>query len=133
MKKGILLALAALCLLSGCAQPDSLTLDLHQGYGEHVKLLHLNASTAAKQERIEGFYAMLEDAEPLEKEFRLFSYYPDYYLRLQQDGHGTVAAVVDVNGDYVDFYYMGEDVAKEPQLYRSHMTAEEFRALVHQN
>ena len=76
---------------------------------------------------------MLEDAEPLDKDFSLFAYYPDYFLQINQAGSGTVGAVVDVNGDYIDFYYLGEDVAEEPQLYRSHTTAADFKKLVHQN
>ena len=68
--------LAALC--AGCSQPDSLTLDLSQGYGKHTKLIHLNASTAEKEQRLQGFYQVLEEADPLEKDFSLFAYYPDY-------------------------------------------------------
>ena len=68
--------LAALC--TGCSQPDSLTLDLSQGYGKHTKLIHLNASTAEKDQRLQGFYLVLEEADPLEKDFSLFAYYPDY-------------------------------------------------------
>ena len=67
------------------------------------------------------------DAEPLDKEFSLFTYYPDYLLELNRNGQ-TTTAYVDVNGQYIDFYYEGEE-----QLYRSHTTAEEFRQLVHQN
>ena len=70
---------------------------------------------------------MLEDAEPLDKEFSLFTYYPDYLLELRRNGQ-TTTAYVDVNGQYIDFYYEGEE-----QLYRSHTTAEEFRQLGHQN
>ncbi len=132
MKKAISLLLAtALCAFcTGCSQPDSLTLDLSQGYGEHVKLLHVNASTAEKEERLAAFAQVLEEADPLDKDFSLFAYYPDYFLELQDNGKHS-AAVVDVNGEFVDFYYLGEDVAETPQLYRSHTTADEFRKLVH--
>ena len=51
----------------------------------------------------------------------------DYLLELNRNGQ-TTTAYVDVNGQYIDFYYEGEE-----QLYRSHTTAEEFRQLVHQN
>ena len=46
MKKitALLLALA-LCLLAGCQNPNAIQMDLSRGYGEQLKLLHLNAST----------------------------------------------------------------------------------------
>ena len=129
MKKVLcaLLAAASLALCAGCSRPDAQTLDLLQGYGNQTKLLHLNASSSQKAQRIEGFCQVLEDAEPLDKEFSLFTYYPDYLLELRRNGQ-TTTAYVDVNGQYIDFYYEGEE-----QLYRSHTTAEEFRQLVHQN
>ena len=135
MKKVLcaLLAAASLALCAGCSRPDAQTLDLLQGYGNQTKLLHLNASSSQKAQRIEGFCQVLEDAEPLDKDFSLFAYYPDYFLQINQAGSGTVGAIVDVNGDYIDFYYLGEDVAEEPQLYRSHTTAADFKKLVHQN
>ena len=125
MKKVLcaLLAAASLALCAGCSRPDAQTLDLLQGYGNQTKLLHLNASSSQKAQRIEGFCQVLEDAEPLDKDFSLFAYYPDYFLQINQAG----------NGDYIDFYYLGEDVAEEPQLYRSHTTAADFKKLVHQN
>lgn len=121
--------LAALC--AGCSQPDSLTLDLSQGYGKHTKLIHLNASTAEKDQRLQGFYQVLEEADPLEKDFSLFAYYPDYLLELTNNDQ-TTTAIVDVNGDYIDFYYPTEEDST-PQLYRSRTSAADFRKLVHQN
>lgn len=134
MKKVISLLLAtALCVLcAGCSQPDSLTLDLSQGYGQHLKLLHLNASTAEKKELLESLAQVLENSEPLDKDFSLFAYYPDYLLELQDNGQ-TTTAIVDVNGDYIDFYYPGETLEEPQQLYRSQITAAEFRKLVHWN
>ena len=135
MKKAFsLLLAAALCVLcAGCTQPDSQTLDLYQGYGNNLKLIHLNASSAEKQERMDAFAQVLEDSQPLDKDFSLFAYYPDYFLELKKTGQASCVAVVDVNGEYIDFYYVGEDVAAEPQLYRSNVTADQFRKLVHQS
>ena len=129
MKKNAALLLAAVLFLlcAGCSQPDSLTLDLFQGYGQHLKLIHLNASSGEKEERMEAFSQVLENAEPLDKSFSLFAYYPDYLLELNDNGQ-TTTAYVDVNGNYIDFYYDGEE-----QLYRSNVTAAEFKKLVHQN
>ena len=129
MKKTAALLLAAVLFLlcAGCSQPDALTLDLFQGYGQHLKLIHLNASSGEKEERMEAFSQVLENAEPLDKSFSLFAYYPDYLLELNDNGQ-TTTAYVDVNGNYIDFYYDGEE-----QLYRSNVTAEEFKKLVHQN
>ncbi len=132
MRKVIsLLLAAALCVLcAGCSQPDSLTLDLSQGYGQHLKLLHLNASTAEKKELLEAFQQVLENSDPLDKDFSLFAYYPDYLLELQDNGQ-TTTAIVDVNGDFIDFYYPGETLEEPQQLYRSQVTAADFRKLVH--
>ena len=129
MKKTAALLLAAVLFLlcAGCSQPDALTLDLFQGYGQHLKLIHLNASSGEKEERMEAFSQVLENAEPLDKSFSLFAYYPDYLLELNDNGQ-TTTAYVDVNGNYIDFYYDGEE-----QLYRCNVTAAEFVKLVHQN
>lgn len=134
MKKLLCLFLIAAmaCVLSGCDNPDSLQLDLSRGYGEHLKLIHLNASTEEKRERIEAFGEAIRSAEPLEKELSLFAYYPDYRLEITpwEDGE-TLTAIVDINGDFVDFYFPGPYPEKSAVLYRSQTTAEEFKKLVH--
>ena len=122
----VLLTAGLLCFLAGCDHPDSLQLDLSRGYGERLKLIHLNASTEEKRERIEAFAAALEDAQPLDKDFSLFAYYPDYLLQIIGKDL-SLTAIVDVNGDYVDFYFPDEGTT---QLYRSSMTAQEFVKLV---
>lgn len=63
----LLLACALCAFCAGCSQPDALTLDLSQGYGRHTKLIHLNASSAEKEARLQAFYQVLEEANPLEK------------------------------------------------------------------
>ena len=128
----LLLACVLCAFCAGCSQPDALTLDLSQGYGRHTKLIHLNASSAEKEARLQAFYQVLEEADPLEKDPSLFAYYPDYLLELTDHGT-TTTAVVDINGDFIDFYYPSEDGQEPQQLYRSHVTAPEFRKLVHQN
>ena len=95
MKKkalSLLLALGLCALCAGCTQPDALTLDLSHGYGQHTKLIHLNASSSQKAQRLEGFYQVLEDAEPLDKEFSLFTYYPDYLLETASISTSTTRA-----------------------------------------
>ena len=152
MKKilSILLAMGLLCFLAGCDHPDSLQLDLSRGYGERLKLIHLNASTEEKRERIETFAGVLTDAQPLTKDFSLFAYYPDYYLQITgkaldydldekgimrnvslRTGQGlSLTAIVDINGDYVDFIIPGVTDTDHPVIYRSAMTAQEFVKLV---
>lgn len=128
--KRILCALcvsALLLLLSGCSAPDSLQLDLSQGYGRHTKLLHLNASTQKNRLRIEAFAALTEDAQPLDKDISLFAYYPDLTMTITRDGQAAPTIIVDINGDFVDFHYSGETL-----LYRSKMPALEFKGLLHQ-
>lgn len=135
MKKtfyAILSALALLCLLAGCSNPNALQLDLSQGYGRGVKLLHLNASTEAKRERIEALSGIAQDAQPLDKELAMFAYYPDYRLAVtaaSSESRGDLDVIVDINGEFVDFYDPAE--GDSPTIYRSKMSAEEFRKLVH--
>ncbi len=125
--------LPALCtallflLLTGCSSPDSLQLDLCQGYGHQTKLLHLNASNEKNRQRIEDFAAVTKDAQPLTKDISLFAYYPDMTLTITRDGQASPTAIVDINGDYVDFHYSGET-----QLYRSKMSSEDLKKLLHQ-
>ena len=121
-----LCAFIMLLALSGCAVPDSLQLDVSQGYGLHTKLLHLNASTQERRRRIQDFHALLENAQPLEKDLSLFAYYPDYRLELLRDGE-RVTVVMDVNGEFVDFHYLDEDV-----IYRSALSAKDLKKLIHQ-
>lgn len=116
-----------LVTLSGCSVPDSLQLDLSQGYGRHTKLLHLNASNERNRQRIEDFASIVEGAQPLDKDISLFAYYPDLTLDILRDWSDSLSIIVDINGDYVDFYYTGDT-----QLYRSQMSAADLKRLVHQ-
>lgn len=131
MKKVILsLFLAILLSLSSaaCSSPDNWQLDLSQGCGTCMKLLHLNASTEARRKRLRDFETVLENAQPLEKDISLFAYYPDYLLEITHDGKKTTV-VLDVNGEFLDFYYPEES---NPTIYRSQFTASDLRKLVHQ-
>lgn len=118
---------ALLLMLSGCSAPDSLQMDLYQGYGWQTKLLHLNASTEKNRQRIEDFASITEEAQPLDKDISLFAYYPDYIMTIDRAGQSGMMVIVDINGDFVDFFYPGET-----QLYRSKMSALEFKRLLHQ-
>ena len=95
-----------LLLLSGCESASRL--NLSQGYGNGLKLVHLSAGSGETYQRITDFQAALENSTPLEKD-------------------PALQAVVDINGDFVDFYYVGQ----EDTLYRAQASAEEFLALVH--
>ncbi len=153
MKKLLCIALICIltCLLTGCSSPNSLRMDLSQGYGKGITLIHLNASSSKKQERIGAFLQALADAEPLEKSLSMFAYYPDYRLEFSgktlvssgrssgfeiTDAPGskdaTLTAIVDVNGDFVDFYFPGPEPAQSDVIYRSKLTAQEFKKLVNQ-
>ncbi len=48
-------------------------------------------------------------------------------LTITRDGQASPTAIVDINGDYVDFHYSGET-----QLYRSKMSSEDLKKLLHQ-
>ena len=97
-------ALLLAIVLTGCSAPNSLQLDLSQGCGLQIKLLHLNASTQENRRRIEDFAAILDNAQPLDKDISLFAYYPDYLLEVTREGQKT-AAIVDMNGHFLDFHY----------------------------
>lgn len=129
MKKALSISLVILALLTlfGCSAPDSLQLDLRQGYGLQIKLLHLNASSDKNRQRIEDFASITSDAQPLEKDISLFAYYPDYSLTITRDGQAVTEAVIDMNGDFVDFHFAGET-----QLYRSRLSVPELKKLLHQ-
>lgn len=131
----ILLACFLLCCLSGCDNPNSLQLDLTQGCGQQIKLIHLNASTAEKRERINAFLEVMQNAEPLKKDFSMFAYYPDYKLELAgtEDSSGVITAIIDINGEYVDFYYPGPYPEASETIYRSPVSAKDFKNLVHQS
>ena len=113
-------------LLAGCSVPDALQLDLYQGCGNRLKLLHLNASTQERRQRIEAFERLWQDAQPLEKDIALFAYYPDYELTVTRKGQ-AVTVMVDINGEFVDFYYPGDTV-----VYRSALGVNDLKKLVHQ-
>jgi len=152
MKKLLCAVLAAcmiICLFSGCDTPNSLQMDLFQGYGRELKLIHLNASSGEKRERMEAFAQALADSQPVDKDISMFAYYPDYRLVIsgkalasEEGGAGftvadaegrdsSITAVIDLNGDFVDFYFPGPDPEQSDTVYRSKMTAKEFRILVH--
>ena len=123
--KRLLSALLLTLVLAGCSVPNSLQLDLCQGFGQNMKLLHLNASNEKNRQRIEEFASILEDAQPLEKDLSLFAYYPDYTLEITRNGQ-TESVILDINGDFLDFYYPGQSI-----IYRSSMHTEDFKKLLH--
>lgn len=115
-----------LMTLYGCETASQL--DLTQGYGDGLKLIHLSAGSGEDLQRIYDFQAALQDSYPLDKPASLFSYYPDYKLEIRfPGGQGDVSAVIDINDRFVDFYYAG----REDTLYRANMSVEDFLALVH--
>lgn len=130
-----------LCALGGCTAPDSLKLDLYQGYHRELHLLHWNASNSEQTEKIEFLARSFDGAVALEKELSQFAYYPDYRLVIHgksialdmtEDGTpqsvhvvdepgGTIEAIVDMNADkYVDFYLPESDYPDT--LFRSSYT-----------
>ena len=134
MKNAVRLALLAglLCLvLAGCQNPNALQMDLRQGYGDKLKLLHLNANDSENFQLMEDFGDVIRSGEALEKDISLFAYYPDYQLELSQwEGGQSLTVLIDLNGDYVDFIYPGPTPEPDNTVYRSQVTAQEFLALV---
>lgn len=120
---GVCLWLLA-CMLTGCETASQL--DITQGYGVGLKLIHLSAGSGEGLERIGEFREVLREAEPLDKDPALFAYYPDFLVEIRTPDE-EVCAVVDINGEFVDFYYAGQ----EDRLYRAGISAEDFLTLVH--
>lgn len=136
-----------MCIFSGCTTPNSLQMDLFQGYGRQLKLIHLNASSVEKRERMTAFATALSNAQALEKDISMFAYYPDYILKITgksltaENGSyiladdnstaGSITAVIDINGEHVDFYFPGPEPVGSDTIYRSSMKADEFKKLVH--
>lgn len=149
MKKLFCAALAAClaaCIFSACSTPDSLQMNLFQGYGRQLKLIHLNASSSEKRERMQSFATALSDAQPLDKDISMFAYYPDYILEItgksltqtdtgytldESSTTGSITAVIDINGDFVDFYFPGPQPEESTTIYRSAMSSDDFKKLVH--
>lgn len=113
-----------LMTLYGCETASQL--DIAQGYGAGLKLVHLSAGSGDGLERIGEFREVLREAEPLDKDPALFAYYPDFLVEIRTPEE-EVCAVVDINGEFVDFYYTGQ----EDRLYRAGISAEDFLTLVH--
>ncbi len=153
MKKlfSLCLAIFLLCGLAACGNPNSQQLNLYQGCGQGIKLIHLNARTEVDRERIASFAQALADCRPLEKSLSLFAYYPDFKLEItgralvaeggdsegdapgftvEEQPGATLTAIVDINGDFVDFYFPGPAPAQSDTVYRSSLSAKEFKQLV---
>lgn len=133
MKKMLCALLLCLMLLplAGCGEkPNSMQLDVYRGADAQLKLLHLNISSTDKKERIEAFAKAIRNAEPIEKPMSLFAYYPDYTIEITPWEGGKLTVVVDVNGDWVDFYYPGPNPESSDTIYRSKMSAKEFNLLI---
>lgn len=117
--------------------PDSIQLDLFQGFAENLKLLHFNNSSEAKLRQMQDISTVVQGAEALDRDFSFFAYYPDYKLEItpwQAQGEeeaGTLTVIIDINGDYVDFYYPGPYPAASETIYRSPLSAEEFKSYIH--
>lgn len=145
-----LLCALLLCGLSACTAPDSLKLDLYQGYNRGLHLLHWNASSTEQTEKIEFLAGSFDGAVALEKDVSQFAYYPDYRLVIQgkslqfdyaEDGSvagvhvvdepgGKIEAIVDMNHDkYVDFTLPESDYPET--LFRSPYTTTDWLLSVH--
>ena len=143
--KRILCLMLICCLLAltftGCRVPNSLTLDLSRGTGDHLKLLHLNAATNANEQRIIAFGSVFAGAEPTEKEITRYGYFPEYLLEIRgasldaengftlNVGSGNIKVYVDLTGSVLEFSFPdGEDRT----VYLAKTTAEDFMELINQ-
>gem|GEM_PF-1383343 len=135
MKKLLPLITAAIMVISftACETPDDFQLDIYKGAQAELKLLHLNANGSQKKWQIEGIAGALRDAEAIEKDISLFGYYPDFTVEVTspENPAETIRAVVDINGEWVEFYYMENSAITGEGLYRSKVSAEDFLAFIH--
>ena len=135
MKKLLTLITAVIMAisLSACGTPDEFQLDIYKGVQAELKLMHLNASTSQKKWQIDGIAEALRNAEAIEKDVSLFGYYPDFTVEvtLPDSPDQILRAVVDLNGDWVEFYYLEDSAITGDGLYRSKVSAEDFLAYIH--
>lgn len=126
-----LLILALLICLGSCRSPNTLQLDIYKGASTELKLLHVNASDAARKQQIEGITQAILKAEPTDKPLDLFAFYPDYTISVTDPANpqARLTVVLDLNGEWVEFYYPEENSV----IYRSEITAAAFSALVNMN
>lgn len=135
MKKLLTLMTAAIMAISftACDTPNEYQMDIYKGVQAELKLLHLNASNSQKKWQIEGIAQALRDAEAIEKDVSLFGYYPDFTVEVTLPDHPDqmIRAVVDLNGEWVEFYYLENSAITGAGLYRSKVSAEDFLAYIH--
>jgi Type III secretory pathway, lipoprotein EscJ len=122
-----------LCFFAGCTSPDSMQLSVYNDAEKELKLLHLNASSSEKKQKIEAVYRIISDAEPIEKDLSLFAFYPDFAIDiLMPENKGeTVSVVLDLNDEYIDFYYPGPYPAADANIYRSSFHPDELKKIIH--
>lgn len=135
MKRLLPLITAAIMAVSftACDIPDDFQMDIYKGVQAELKILHLNASNSQKKWQIEGIAGALRDAEAIEKNISLFAYYPDFTVEVTspENPAKTIRAVVDINGEWVEFYYLENSAITDEGLYRSNVSAEDFLAFIH--
>lgn len=116
-----------LALVACGEKPSDMYMDIYNGNSRELKLLHVKANDATRIGQIEGILSAIEDAEEIDKPMDLFGYYPDYLIDICPRGTEEIlTVVVDLNGDYVEFYYPGPNPEPSEVVYRSSITAEEF-------
>ena len=111
------------------AVPDEMQADIYLGASKELKLLHINASSDEKEERIRKIYEAVTDAVPTDKPMELFAFYPDYTIEVDDlgaDSDDRIEVVLDVNRDRLEFYY-AQDGSEEKVIYRSNMGVPEFK------
>lgn len=135
MKKAFYIFLSALLLIlcSSCSNvPDNMQADIYLGTTKDLKLLHLNASTAKKEEQIQKMYEAVTDASPIDKPIELFAFYPDYTIEvddLSSDSGERIQVVLDVNRDRLEFYSI-KDGDDSSTIYLSNMSVDEFKTYI---
>lgn len=128
-----LLSLGVLLGMTACQSPDDLQLDIYKGANAELKLLHLNASNSTRKQIISGITQALTQAQPTGKPMEFFGFYPDYTISVTTPGdpNQRVTVVLDINGEWVEFYYPGPNPAQDGIIYRSEMSAVDFLKLIH--
>lgn len=128
----IFLCFGLLIGMAACQSPDDLQLDIYKGTAAELKLLHLNASNAARKNIIEGITRAITEAEATDKPMELLGFYPDYTISVTapEDLQKQLTVVLDLNGEWVEFYYPGPYPQQDGIVYRSKMPATEFFELL---
>lgn len=119
-------------LFASCGVPNNRQMDIYLGKTAELKLLHLNASSQRRIAQMDGVELAINDSFATDKPMELFAFYPDYTIVIDNKEKAMQTRVVlDINFDKVEFYNIDADGNTDGIIYRSSMSATDFKTHIH--